>query len=720
MARRTDGDALAVADQAPTARRRLGESQSLVNLCRRGFLAFGNGEESQLPTIRAMRSMLCRVGALTGVVAMLIGAAPYGYADPAGGGALVTAPTLSLAELGSDATLSFYGGTSSTTLSIPVPAGLIPLTLNATLDLPFNVRSGIVTVTQDDRLISKLGLPPTDLAPLAIPLDGVEVVDDSVTVTLTLTAVAEDGFCLDQSNPVDLINGSITYAGTEAAPTTIADFLPPILRTLTIAVPSAPSQAESDAAVQLATSLVARYRGQAPRVVLVPLADGATTVESPSLPMERQIVIKEGPDEGLSLMGATGVPELLISGPPNKLTNQTRLLTDGSLSMAVSTKAVAGELHSSPWLPGDSTTLAQLNQPALTSVGLAPQVGIPLDQTRFGHPTQGFRLHLMGSYTPIPAAFGAQVTASVGGERVDSWPTDAGGVIDHWVDVPDRLVQRYTSLAVGVNTSGNTGRCGEFRPITLTIKGSTTVESTPARPPIPPGFPALPQALMPQMQVGIGANSFADTVRATQITVGLQRLSVVPLSTVVTSLKQAIDSDGPAVLISADGWTDTSITLPVSADDRRLTLTGFAPGDQPTTLTLDPGIQFGSLQTVFDGQRSLLIATSNGAPNQLDELLLWLDNDSRRWSQLTGSAVVDVAGRLPASVPGRTPVSIYGPPRPTAPQENSDQSNHRALGWWIASGVVAAVAIGAGAIWLRARRSRSAGSNSHRHSDEKS
>ena len=39
---------------------------------------------------------------------------------------------------------------------------------------------------------------------------------------------------------------------------------------------------------------------------------------------------------------------------------------------------------------------------------------------------------------------------------------------------------------------------------------------------------------MPEVQVGIGQNSLADTVRAAQITVGMQRLSAVPLTVKVT------------------------------------------------------------------------------------------------------------------------------------------------------------------------------------------
>jgi len=315
---------------------------------------------------------------------MLVLVAPHSTAD---NGALLDAPTLPLADLGSGTALSFYRGTSSNTLSFPVPDGLVPVTLNTILDFPFNLRSGILTVAQGNRIISRIGVPLTDLAPFVIPLDGVTVVNGSATVTLKLTALPDDGFCLDDFNAVHLIGGSITYAGIEVAPTTVADFLPPILRKLTIALPSTPSQAESDAAVQLATALAGRYRSQAPQIVLIPLADGASTVGVPSLPMERQIIVKEGPDEGLSLIGAAGVPELLISGHPDKLKNQARLLTDSSLGMAVSRKAIASKLHPRPWLPGDSATLAQLRQPALTSTGPAPQVSIALDQTLFGHPT---------------------------------------------------------------------------------------------------------------------------------------------------------------------------------------------------------------------------------------------------------------------------------------------------------------------------------------------
>ena len=641
-------------------------------------------------------------------------APPNAGADPVGG-AVVTAPTLSLTDLGSTKTLTFYGQSSTASVVFPVPAGLVPATLNATVNFPFNLRSGTLAVMQGDRVVTKLGLPLVDLAPLVIPLAGVEVVDGAVTLTLKLSAMADDRYCIDWNNPVEFINSTVTFTGTEAVPTTIADFLPRVLRKVTIAVPANPTPAESDTAVQLATALTSRYRNQSPQISVVPLPNGVTALDFPSLSMERQIIIKEGPDAGLSLVGGPDVPQLLVSGPAAKLDDQARFITDGSIKLAVSTKAVAGVMHVQPPLPGDSATLRQLDQANLTGVGLAPQVNIDLNQTKFGHPTQGYRVHLMGSFTPIPSQLGAQVTASVEGQIIDRWPADGGGVIDRWVNVPDDLVDRYTSLTVTVDTAGRTGGCDDYRPINLAIQGSTVVLSTPSLPPIPPGFRSLPQALMPEVQVGIGQNSFADTVRATQIMVGMQRLSAVPLSTKVTSVSQAMGSRSSAIIISPDGWTDKSIALPVSANDRSITVQGLNSNDQPDTLTLDPGARFGSLQTVFDSQRTLLVATSTGAPGQLDDLLRWLDSDPRRWSQLRGNALVAFPGRTPTSVADRTPASVFGPTSSAEQNQASGGAYHSSSAWWVAAALIGAAGIGVLAILRSARRESAQNATHHRN-----
>ncbi|BDX34138.1 membrane protein [Mycobacterium antarcticum] len=588
--------------------------------------------------------------------------------------------------------MSFFGTQGIETLVIPVPPGLRPAELTAIVELPVNVRLGTLNVTQDDRTISRVRLPDGDRLPIVVPLDGVDVIDNAVTVTLRSYLVPVEGYCLEPTNPLRFTDVAIRYEGAEIPPATVADFLPPILRKLTILIPARPMNIESEAAARVAMAVVARYGKQNPEVAVLPLADRQTEPVEPSAPMERQIVIREGPEVAVALQGG-GFPSLLIGGPPNQLINQARLLSSDLSRLAVSSLAVAGPLKTVPQLPADVTTIRQLGQPGVNATALNPQVSIALDQTRLGRSARNVRVHLRGTYTPLPNGIGGSVVTAINGQTIDQWPVDDTGVIDRWVDIPDRLLQRYTNLGVAINIAGNTGRCGEFQPITLTIDGDSPVQTTRADPPLTAGFQSVPQALMPRIDVGVGEDGFADTRRAVSILVGLQRMSALPMDTVVMPLREAIDSPNPAVLISADGWSDPRITLPVGANESgELRVTGVDGGTDQTTLTLNPAQRFGSLQTVFDGRRTAIVATSNGAPEQVDALLAWLDAAPVRWSRLTGTAVLAPAGRDPVSFGA-------GSPRPAA---NAVDGNDDRPYWWLGGGIVAVVIAGAG-IWWRTR-----------------
>lgn len=598
--------------------------------------------------------------------------------------------SFSLPEMGTVAPLAFYGDQGSAELTFPVPRGLTPEALTATVEIPVNVRSGLLTVRQQERTIARVPIPTTDQSPITVPLAGAAVEDNAVTVTLRTSLVAAEGYCLDPTNPLRLVDGSVSFGGSEAPPAAVAEFLPPILRKLTIAIPPAPSPAESEAAVRLAAAVTAQY-GQQPTAVVVSAVRGPLP---PAAPFERQVLIQQGPDVGVSLQPVGGgLPNLRISGPDNELTNQTRLLASSISRLALSSKAVVGALKSSPQLAGDVTTLKELGQPSVSAVALAPQVSVGLDQTRMGRPAKGVRVHLKGSFTPPPTSVSARLVALVGGETVDTWSVDGAGLIDRWVDVPDRLLQRYTTLGVALNIAGNTGRCGEFQPLTLTIDGDSVVQSAAADPPVPAGLQSLPQALMPRVLVGIGPD-FADTVRAAAIVVAMQRLSALPLDPAVTSVADALSSPLPAVVIDADGWDHPEVVLPISADKGTLDLDGILDGGQSTTLTLDPALKYGTVQAFVDRGRSLLVATSNAAPAQLDDLLRWMSADSRRWSKLDGTAVV--------SVPRQAPVVVGEQPAISASGNGAD----RAPVWWVIAPAVVAVAAGG---WLLWRRRRSGG-----------
>lgn len=645
-----------------------------------------------------------RIGALTAITALLIWSAPGAQAEPPPppgppGGAVADAPTLSLADLGATSTPSVFitRDITRTTLMFPVPPGLAPVLLRTALELPVNFRSGELTVSQGDRTLSRLPLPPREKPDMEIPLAGALITDNWVTLTLTVSALPLEE-CWDPVAPAEIrfTNGSVTFAGSEIAPATIAAFLPPVLRRVTIGLPATPSRPEAEAALQVVAA-VANRSGQRPDVVLLPLPDGATTFLNPSVPLERQIIVKEGPQKGVSLQGGPGVPSLLISGPADQIAGQARLLADDSLRLAAGPTSVANTLPDQQLLP-DTTTLEQVRGSGLTSEAMWPTVGIDIDQTRWGHPVGGVSVHLKGSYTPLPVSTGGEVIAAIGGEAIERWPVDAAGTIDRTVTIPDRMLRRFTVLDVSIRTIDNFGRCGEHMPILLRVDAGTTISVRPANPPMPQGFQSLPQALMPKVRIGISDDVFADTVRAAQILVGLQRESGTPVLTEVSTLAQAAASTDPAILIAAGGWDDKNIALPFTADQGRLTVTGLDAQGQSVSLNVDPAPPFGSLQTVLDGQRTVLIATSTGAPGQLDELLGYLAGKPGGWAGLDGRAII--------SVPGMEPITVSNPRRDysAAPKAQNESKQEGGWFWWVAGGVAAVAALGAVAILLRARK----------------
>ncbi|OMC38862.1 hypothetical protein A5740_02050 [Mycobacterium sp. GA-1841] len=602
---------------------------------------------------------------------------------------LVSSPTLDLRTLGVNADIAFYGIQGSQTLTIPVPRGLAPAELTATVQVPVNTQGGTIEVTQGQRLLSRTPLP-ADQAPVVLPLAGARIVDNAVTVQLNSYLTMPDGYCAyDSTNPLRLANAGVRFSGVELPPTVIADFLPPVLDKLTVFVPPNPSRSEADAAIRVATAVVARYGLQRPAVDVLEVGAGPV---APPQPLERQVIVREGQAPGLSLAGPNAVPALLISGPPGEVTNQARLLSSDISQLAVESKAVVGPLSSTPALAADHTTIRQLGQPGVNATALVnPRVTVPLDQTRLGRAVQDVRVHLQGSYTPLPAGIAGQVVVSIGGQTIDRWPTEASGVIDRWIDVPNSRLQRYTNVDIAIDAAGNTGRCGEFQPITLTIDGETPVESKEAKPPLPQGFQSLPQAMMPRIEVGI--DSGLDNLRrAVQILTGLQRLSSRPFDAEVRTVADAAASANPALLISADGFDDERIALPVRMNaEGVITVDNVDGSGSSSTVTLDPKVGFGSLQTVYTGGRTVLVASSTGAPAELDRLLGWLDADTARWSGLSGNAAI--------AMPGRDPFTLTT----SVSQAESAAPHRNSLRLWVGAGVVVLAALGAGLVAWRGR-----------------
>ncbi|WP_416566908.1 hypothetical protein [Nocardia testacea] len=602
--------------------------------------------------MRIVARMLCTCSATLAVVALTAGLGnpqPVDTAAPQPPGPAGSAE-FSGRDLGLGEQIVLRGDDDQVDLTVPVPPGTAPAQLTASVDLPNDMARGTIDVESGNRFIGRAELPagPATGVPVTVPLNDAEIEQQAAAITLHVNLYPDAGRCPDDwfEHGAVLRGIRIGYSGTPQTPTVISDFLPPILQELRIYVPDRPSAPESNAALALSTAIVAYYGSQPVRVSLRRLSGNDTATE-PDTDFTRSVAIRSDGDAATTLTPSAGPPTLLVTGEEDALLDQIRLITSRVAEFAVAGRAVAGSLDQPPVLAPDTTTLGQLGAGTLSASSHAQvSVRFTVDQTRLGRPSGDIRLKLQGHYTPLPPSQAGLLTVTAGDRELTNWPADPTGRIDRWIDIPDAVLQRDTTVNVTLRTTGDTGRCGTDQPLGLTILPGSEITSEPTPGGPPRGFQALPQGLLPVFDVTATTGDFADLARAITVTTGLQSMTSVRLDPRWTPVAKAVDSTRPTVLIAAGGELPAGITPPLNkTDETRIALTD---GNGITTqLQLDPELRFASLQSYYADGRQLLVATSNAGPDELNRTLDWLSARPGGWSALSGDVLFTAAGREP-------------------------------------------------------------------------
>ncbi|CAM3164781.1 Cellulose biosynthesis cyclic di-GMP-binding regulatory protein BcsB [Prescottella defluvii] len=628
-------------------------------------------------------------------IASLVPAAGAASAQAADDTTVVTGQSVTFPELGRAPDVSFTSDSAPVTVTLPVPDGLNARQLTGSLTTPMDFREGWLEIRSDGRTVQRLEIPAANESgiPIRVPLDGLDVVDRTVTLSIASHYIPIDQRCYDRSRfaPMTLRDAAVVYDGVEKQPSSPAEFLPPILRKLTIHVADDTSQAQQNAALTLSTAIVNQYGSQPTLVELAAMpADGTLPAVAPAL-FERSIVVGGSSQAGIGLQNApSGVPLLRITGDDAALSSQVDLFVANLDGYAAASRAIATPDKKVPEVAQDVVTLGQLNIGALTASGLNRiEVPIEVNQTQLGRPVRDLSAHLFGTYVPLPASRSGILTVSLGGVQLESAPLDSSGQFDVRVNVPDNLLTRYMTLTVALDITGDF-QCGTSDASSLTVDPRSTVSSQLAVPPLPGGFASLPQTMLPTVDVGLGGNDLADLVRANRLLVQMQRSSYLPLQPRVRPFTEAATGTLPAILIAADGNVPQSVDQPLrSADPALLALQGVT-GTTP----------YGAIQVLEPGNRTVVLASSNGAPGDLDALLGWLDADPARAPKLTGDVLIGPRDAAPFVIGVRV----------TDITAQADADGDSGIG----AGAVAAIAAGTAVlavivvgatVWLRRRRS---------------
>ncbi|WP_059035628.1 hypothetical protein [Gordonia desulfuricans] len=592
----------------------------------------------------------------TALVCVLVAAAGAGPAAVVAAAPGDPPPPLGLEEIGSSPTVTFLGQQGQVSLSIPVPQNLTPAELRGTANLPAFVTGGQVDVMQGDRLVSRTEIDPRPSAPIVIPLDGLRVTDNAADLTLR-TYLTVDGICrFTPDTAFRITDSTVTFTGRESIPRTVSEFLPPVLRNLTIIVPDDVNGAEGAAAVDLAAAVTAHYGTATTGIDAVGRPRSDLRPATAPGPLQRQIVIDSDADTGLTLRsGPGGSTYLVIGGPEDQLEVQTQLLTSDLASIAMSSSAVAGPLYDAPQVAMDVQRLSDLgvaDQQVISSSW--PSIAFGIDQTRLGRASRDVRVQLIGSYAPA-GGDGTVLSVRVGNRVLATLPTDSSGTFNAWVDIPGDVMKRYTEVTVTLERGGVQEGCGTGTRSSLSLSAAGEVSTALADPPSPAGFDSVPQSMMPWVQLAWTHGDVDDVARGVALVAGLAHLSSVPLGIDVVPMSEAVSSELPAILIAADGEGLPDLPLPVSSDGSTVTVRSASGSTSRVTLT--PQIRYGAVQVAQQGGRTVLVANSTADAADLDRLLTWLSAEDR-WQGVNGDAVIQVSGRQPVYVDSASAVSV--------------------------------------------------------------
>lgn len=592
---------------------------------------------------------------------------------------------------------SFHDRTDEVAFPIPVPKGLTPRTLSSTVQIPVDMARGHLEAWSGDLLLTRIPLDGREeFVPVEIPLERARIRDGLADVTLRTVLTPSELGCPDWTErSLQLRDSEVAFDGESEAPRVLADFIPPVLERLEIFLPSEPSEAEAEAAAELATTAAARFGRRGLEVEVLPVDGPRARTASP---FTRRVEMREDSVSRIALVDAT-VPTVEIQGDARTLAVQARSVSTKLRTLAVTDAVTAGIPLSAPRA---LITEASLDQLGIGTVGVrgvgTVTAEFGLDQTRLAAVAGEVTLELSGMYSPPPAGRSGLIVVTTGRTVLDSWVADQSGMIDRTVTIPAGVLGRYSDVSVELQTAGEAAACGLAQPLSLQIRGDSRVKIGEPSSAAPRGFESLPQALMPRVQVAVGSRSLPDVARAVRILSALQSLSVGPLRPEWVTVDELLNSETPGILLTSHA-APVDVPLPLELTGGRSLEVAGAGDAEPTTLRFYEDIDFASLQVVEDGGRALMVASSTSGSAELDRTLDWLDVDRDRWSELSGNVLF--------TAPGREPVQLSTIEALSARPDGNSASDGTRTALLIGSvAAVAGIAL-AGILWLATRQSRS-------------
>lgn len=607
---------------------------------------------------------------------------------------------MSWRSLGLSEQLTLEGANTTRDFTLPVPSGFSPARLRGLIHAPVDFSAGFVEITDGaGRVLSTVGLPAVVPEQAVVPFD-VDISTARITaskVPLSFTVrqppVTPDRCGLGQQ--VTLSDLSAVFTGVEPAPTSIANFFPPVLQRLTIYAPVDADDAEKQAALSLASAVTRMYRPQPVDVRAVAQPRGATPPPAPQF--TRAVVIERG-DAGISVVNPDRADVFLrVSGRGNQLSDQVALVSDDLQSLAQVPQARVDQPGALSLPEGETFSFGDLGMRGETSVlrtSTLP-VGVDLSALGSGH-IDGLQMHLLATHTPVAEMDAASLTVSVNGQSVAAVPLTESGRVDLSVDVPAEFLRQRINVDSEVTFSPRQLCTPTTAPMTFELDPRSTLTVHRGGGPLD-GFGAVPSGLAPEFLVAFDGSSPDQLDFAVRAVSDAARMTGSPLTPRVVDVNAAADARTGAIIVANTATIDgTSLRPPLGGQGAQLEV-GLS-----RELRAEVNRGLGAVQVFADQprDRTVMLVTTTGAWSLVEPLFGYIDAQPDGLASLTGNVLA--AG--PEAVV--TNLSLGGSESTEPAAEDSDGS----LWWLLAAGVAVTTLLVTGALAWRRRRQLGASS----------
>lgn len=626
----------------------------------------------------------------------LLGATPVHAqpAEPAGGLALPWT------ALGLSNELNLNGANNNQDATVPVPAGFTARRMTGLMRAPMNFGPGFLEV-RDRRgvVVAAVDLPPVAanqaVTPFDVDVSAAQVERASLRLTFTVRQADSRGQICGPEQKLTLTDLGMVFDGTDAAPTTVAGFFPPVLERVTVYAPADADAAEQQAALTIVSAVTRQYAPQPTAVAVATQPRGAQP--PPALPLTRSVVVERG-DVGLDVVSPGGPDAYLrISGNGDQLGAQVSLLSNRLQSLAQVPRAQVTQAGSRGDDAADTRTFGQLDISGEIPVLRSSDLVVGVDRAALGPGRiDTVQVHLLASYTPVSPQDTAALMVTVNGRALYTAPLDNTGQVDAVFDIPNDVLAQRISMTFTVTYTPWLQCTPTLAPLTFQLDPRSTFTMWRGGQP-GADFGALPSEFSPEFLVALDGTSPTQLEYAARVVVDISRLTSTALTPRVVDVDTASGADTGALIV-ANGATiaKTSLRPPLGADGTAIDV------DLPEQLRADIDRGLGSVQAFADQEhdRTVVLVTTSGDWLLVDPVLDYIDGQPSGWSALSGNVLAAGAQGIVADL-------TLGPTAQQAePAQAQPAGGAPAWAVWLALGVVAVLVALTAALWWRRRRPR--------------